>query len=691
MNVEHRPRAVVLPGAAEPRWAALADVLLCRAALVARVAFDHRPDPLAGLKVDNEDLVRLLGELPGLREADPALIAAIEEEMSAAVGQARDLFLAASSEIDIFSRIVRFAQLSALEAQVLAVACAVEVDPRRQKVVGYLNDDVSQRRLTLFTLELLFSEYPDVWLAAGPGSGLRRAALLVPPEPGPLSSVVIAPSSTVIWWLNDDYTKDPELPAGVEVADDAGEARGSGSKRQKARVVLVPGGDAVRRRHAAAGAIGRLLISPLPDSPAAWDALVRQATLEERGVLLELSSPLPPQARARISSASHLCWALGSREELPLECLPLLPWEELSVPEPTATDEELQAALEGLISSEPGKPGLSCGRASEPSADRAPGASRPLSASFGLDLSAEQLELVRRALPGLGGDLSAAGRRLAAGHISALASRARPSRCWEDLVLDPERKARLRQVIIRCRHRRKVFGEWGFSPLPSAGVVALFSGPPGTGKTLAAEIIAGELGFDLYKVDLAAVVSKWVGETEKNLSAIFDAAEASNAVLFFDEADALFAKRSEVSDAHDRYANIEVAHLLQRLERHNGLVIMATNLATNIDPAFLRRVTVSVDFPMPEEAERRGIWERSLPAGAPCKDLDIGLLARLFKLSGGSIRNAALTAAFLAADRSGPITMECMAEAVKLELRKLGRLVNPEEFGPYSSVVQSPS
>jgi hypothetical protein len=677
-----------VPTAAQPTWAALADVLLCRAALVARVAFDHRPDPLAGLKVDNDDLARLLAELPGLQQADPALIAAVEQETSASVGQARDLFFAASSEFDVFSRIVRFAQLSSLEAQVLAVACAVEVDPRRQKVVGYLNDDVTQRRVTLFTLKLLFPEYPDVWLAAGPASGLRRAALLVPPEPGPLSSVVVAPSPTVVWWLNGDYTKDPDLPPGAEDAAPLGEPGGRHPDNGAARIVLVPGGDSVRRRQAATAAIGRLLVSPLPESQAAWDALIRQATLEERGVLLELSGPLAPQAKGRISSASHLYWALGSREELPLECLPLLPWVELTVPEPAATDEELQAALSGLVGAGAGNPGSSAGQGRRHSSSKAPGAVQAVSNGFGLDLSAEQLELVRRALPGVGGDLKAAGRRLGAGHLSTLASRARPCRSWDDLVLDPERTARLRQVVARCRHRRRVFGEWGFSPLPSAGVVALFSGPPGTGKTLAAEIIAGELGLDLYKVDLAAVVSKWVGETEKNLSAIFDAAEASNAALFFDEADALFAKRSEVSDAHDRYANLEVAHLLQRLERHNGLVVMATNLATNIDPAFLRRVTVSVDFPMPEEAERRAIWERSLPAGAPCQDLDVALLARLFKLSGGSIRNAALTAAFLAADRSGPVTMECVVEAVQLELRKLGRLVNPEEFGPYSSLVQ---
>ena len=190
-------------------------------------------------------------------------------------------------------------------------------------------------------------------------------------------------------------------------------------------------------------------------------------------------------------------------------------------------------------------------------------------------------------------------------------------------------------------------------------------------------------------MDLAALVSKWVGETEKNLSQVFAAAEASNVALFFDEADAIFGRRSEVSDSHDRYANIEVAYLLQRLERYEGLVLMATNLATNIDPAFLRRIHVHVDFPMPEEPERRRIWERSLPAGAPRDNLDLDVLAKLFKLSGGSIRNATLTAGFLAADAGTAIDMAAIVEAVQREMRKLGRLLTPADFGPYANLLNA--
>jgi ATPase family associated with various cellular activities (AAA) len=683
-------RGAVAGESVAPAWTVLADVLLRRAALVARVAFDHRPDPLAGLKIDDEDLEKLLTELPGLAIADRSLIGAIEREARPAVDEARARLRSvtaktSSEEIsgnDTFSRIVRFARLSELETEVLALACSVEIDPRRQRVVGYLNDDVSQRRLSLFTLQLLFPEHPDVGLTIGPGGGLRRAALLAPAEPGVLGSVPLAPSPTIFWWLAGDRSRDSELPAGSErigptaVSVPCGPAKnGPGAhKTVRDRLVLVPGGDKLRRRQAAIAALGPLLASPLPASGPAWDAVVRQATLEQCGAMIELDGPLPAEARQHIEQADHLSWALASADELPLDCLPAVAWKEMPVAPASATDLEWEAAVAGVAVLGPS------------GAEEARPADGPVLGNYGL--SAEQLELVRLAAPGVGG-INAAVRRLAAGHISALAPRTRPARSWDDLVLDRDRTERLREVVARCRHKRKVFGAWGFSALPSGGVVGLFSGASGTGKTLAAEIIAGELALDLYKVDLATLVSKWVGETEKNLSLVFSAAEASNVALFFDEADALFGKRSEVSDSHDRYANIEVAYLLQRLERYEGLVLMATNLATNIDPAFLRRIHVHVDFPLPEEPERRRIWERSLPPAAPRESLDIDVLAKLFKLSGGSIHNAALTAAFLAADAGTAIGMAAVVEAVQREMRKLGRLLTPADFGPYAHLLNS--
>src|SRR6185369_7694969 len=207
---------------------------------------------------------------------------------------------------------------------------------------------------------------------------------------------------------------------------------------------------------------------------------------------------------------------------------------------------------------------------------------------------------------------------------------------------------------------RLVLDEWGFGarlPLGS-GVNVLFSGPSGTGKTMAAQVVAGALGLDLYRIDLSRVVSKYIGETEKNLGTIFDEAQSSNAILFFDEADALFGKRSEVKDAHDRYANIEVAYLLQRIESYDGVAIMATNLRQNIDEAFTRRLDFLVDFPFPETEYRHRIWATHFPPEAPlASDVDLMEIAEHYRLAGGNIRNVALAAAYLAAANGGAISM----------------------------------
>jgi SpoVK/Ycf46/Vps4 family AAA+-type ATPase len=278
-------------------------------------------------------------------------------------------------------------------------------------------------------------------------------------------------------------------------------------------------------------------------------------------------------------------------------------------------------------------------------------------------------------------------RRLAGGHLDGVAVRIRPHRSWDDLVVPPDEGRQLRELAARHRGRETVYGRWGFAATPSVGVVALFAGPSGTGKTLAAEVVAGELGLDLYKVDLSAVVSKYIGETEKNLERIFSAAAAGDLVLFFDEADALFGKRSEVSDAHDRYANIEVAYLLQRLETYDGIVVLATNLQRNIDPAFLRRISVAVDFVPPEEPQRRAIWAHAFPSSAPLADLDLDFLARQFTVTGGVISNAALGAAFLAAAEDTPISMRHVVLSLKREFQKLGRLRTEKEFERYFDLV----
>lgn len=273
--------------------------------------------------------------------------------------------------------------------------------------------------------------------------------------------------------------------------------------------------------------------------------------------------------------------------------------------------------------------------------------------------------------------------RAQCGHeLAALATLTPPSR-WEDLVVPDATATQLSELLNRVVQRERVMTEWGFAAKLSYGTspTALFYGPSGTGKTMAAAALAQALALDLYRVELAGVVSKYIGETEKNLDRIFDAAEHSNAILLFDEADALFGKRSEVKDAHDRYANVEISYLLQRMERHDGISILATNLRGHLDDAFTRRLAFVIHFPLPDEAHRRRIWRGVWPAAAPlAADIDLEYIARAFPLSGGNIKNVALAAAFLAASETSSIGMPHVLDAVRREYQKMGKELDPTEM-----------
>lgn len=258
--------------------------------------------------------------------------------------------------------------------------------------------------------------------------------------------------------------------------------------------------------------------------------------------------------------------------------------------------------------------------------------------------------------------------------LGNLAQRIDVKACWEDIVLPETAMNLLRQISNQMQWRRQVYEQWGFYRRMNRGlgVSALFAGESGTGKTMAAEVIAASLQLDLYRIDLSAVVSKYIGETEKNLSKLFDAAENGSAILFFDEADALFGKRGEVRDSHDRYANIETNYLLQRLESFRGLAILATNLKNSMEKAFLRRLRFVVEFPVPGQVERQRIWERAFPPETPTRELDCEQLSQ-WDLTGGNIANIALNAAFLAAAARSPVTMALVEAAAKAEYKKLDR------------------
>jgi AAA+ superfamily predicted ATPase len=287
-------------------------------------------------------------------------------------------------------------------------------------------------------------------------------------------------------------------------------------------------------------------------------------------------------------------------------------------------------------------------------------------------------------------DLFIAARLQTGYDLSTMARKIEPSYIWDDIVLPEDTITQLHEICQWVTHRYRVLGEWGFDKKLSMGkgVNALFAGPSGTGKTMAADIIANELKLDLYKIDLAGVVSKYIGETEKNLGRIFQAAENANVILFFDEADALFGKRSEVRDSHDRYANIETNYLLQKMEEYEGIAILASNLRQNLDESFMRRMAFTVHFPFPDDASRQRIWAGIWPCEIPlADDMDFGLLARRFKLSGGNVKNIALAAAYLAADDGGTVNKSHLLQATRREYQKMGKnLTGTELYGSQMDV-----
>jgi AAA+ superfamily predicted ATPase len=559
--------------------------------------------------------------------------------------EARKQFLAELEGEGPLARIARYVGLTEPDVTVLALVAAVELSEETARLVGGRGEAAG---LTVGAVRRMLGDLGVVALADE--AALCRAAL-VAVGGGPLASAAVRLSRRTAWALLGDLSLDPDLPATADVAlaNDPG-----GAMR-----ALAAGPDRVRRIAAAAGAARGLgfLVSPPPADERGWAALVCQAGVAGVGVILDLpapapgAEPLPEAARRWLERATHLPVALSSSVPLPLESLPAQDWVEATAdPAPVTADEWAEQYDDAPLPSR------------RPAADQ-------LRAMSVLDAAPE---------PAL--------RRLAAGSLHKHARRIVPAKAWDDLILPAGQERRLRELVARYRQRARVHEDWGLDLFPSPGVVALFSGPSGTGKTTSAEVIAGELGVDLFRVDLSALVSKYIGETEKNLEEIFSAAHAGDYLLLFDEADSLFGQRSAVSDARDRYANMEVSYLLQRLETYDGFVVLTSNFQGNIDDAFLRRIHAAVHFPVPTAADRGRIWTRSL-AAAPLADVDLGFLATTFELTGGSIRNAALTAAFLAADRGDEVGMPDLLTAVAQELTKLKQRVTPDLFGPWADVM----
>ncbi|HEX4961795.1 MAG TPA: ATP-binding protein, partial [Thermoanaerobaculia bacterium] len=442
---------------------------------------------------------------------------------------------------------------------------------------------------------------------------------------------------------------------------------------------------------AAALALGLSLLelpaSSLPTAPAEVEGLVRllgrEAALTHAALLLdaqELDTAEVPReaALARLVDAFRGVLVIAVRERRRLGRRTVLP---LDVEKPTAAEQEaLWRAVLGPVAASLN------GHVETLAAQFDLGAAAIRSAAAEILARNENEEDEEDDAEELAAAAWDACLRHARPRLEALAQRIRPAAAWDDLVLPEPQRQILAQIAVHVRQRATVYNGWGFAGRSSRGlgVSALFSGPSGTGKTMAAEVLANELGLDLFRIDLSSVVSKYIGETEKNLRRVFDAAEEGGAILLFDEADALFGKRSEVKDSHDRHANIEVGYLLQRMEAYRGLAILTTNLKDSLDPAFLRRLRFVVQFPFPDAAQREEIWRRVFPQETPVESLEPKLLARL-GVAGGNIRNIALNAAFLAADEGAPVRMSHLLRAARGEYTKIEKPLTAAEIGDWES------
>jgi Winged helix domain, variant/ATPase family associated with various cellular activities (AAA) len=658
-----------------------------RRAVAARRAGDPNPDdPFRGLYLTEEVVAALLASArePVTPEpADEQLLAGAERDADHAERAGADLRL---------RRLARAFELTTLDVEVLLVALAPDIDARFEQLYGYLNDDVTRRRAST-GLALALCGVPEasasgrlVFAADGPlvAGGLMVVEELERPF---LSRSIRVPDRVTSHLLGDDRP-DPALadvlvppPPTVRSGVDA-VARALAADTVLTYLRERPGAAGLSLACTAAAAVGRRAVvldlrrfAGRADGAELAAAAVREARL--LGAVLA-GAPVDALAQHReairalaTSPAAVVLAGSVSWDPSWSRATPLL----LDVATPTAGERSAlwRSCLDGQL----------------------PAELDPELATEQFLLSPEQiaraastatLHATVRGNTLTEADLGHGARAQNAVGLGRLARRIEPAVGWPDLVLPEGTEAQLREIAIRARHRSRVLEDWGMRPggARGRGVTALFAGDSGTGKTMSAEVIAADLGLDLYAVDLSSVIDKYVGETEKNLERIFTEAAGVNGVLLFDEADAVFGKRSEVRDAHDRYANIESAFLLQRMESFDGLAVLATNLRANLDDALTRRLDLVVDFPLPDVTHRRALWDRCLGTRIPrSDDLDLDFCAQAFELSGGNIRSAVVAAAYRAAKEDRAVRTVDLVAGVYREYQKLGRLTLQAEFGAY--------
>ncbi|MCQ4045108.1 ATP-binding protein [Streptantibioticus rubrisoli] len=676
-----------------------------REAVAARRAVDPDPDdPYRGQYLTPEAVERILDESPasGSVTGEPATPppGSVLHELAAAFG------------------------LSPLDVELLLVAMAPDLDARFERLYGYLNDDLTRRRPTVgLALELCglpaasaarFRLAPSAPLVAGglveigePERPQLSRALRVPDRVTAHLLGNEEPDGRLLGLLCVQHGRTAHLD--LDAAHDDDSHRVAAAARTGGGLVhlLDRGGDAGRLAVGSLLAAGRrplVLDVPAFVAQTATAAHVplghlprvvaTEARLSGGGIVLGPLEALEPERPERAMLLRELC---AAAEGVPLITYGRKGWDPLwaaespvritvSPPSPEQGARQWRRALteaaETIGAAHPAPDDELAGtlavyRLDSGQVRRAATVATRVAALAGRTVTAADLRDAVRAQNGAG--------------LERLARRIEPAVGWDDLVLPPATRHQLGELALRARHREQVLGQWRMRPGGGRGrgVIALFAGESGTGKTMSAEVIAADLGMELYVVDLSTVVDKYVGETEKNLERIFVEASEVNGVLLFDEADAIFGKRSQVKDAHDRHANVESAYLLQRMESFDGIAVLTTNLRANLDEAFTRRLDVIAEFPMPDVRQRRALWDRCLGTELPRDEaLDLDFCAERFELAGGSIRACAVTAAYLAADSGRPLGMAQVVTAILQEYRKLGRLVLETEFGPWLDEAQ---
>jgi winged helix domain-containing protein/ATPase family protein associated with various cellular activities (AAA) len=598
--------------------------------------------------------------------------------------------------------------LSPFERNILLLCAAMELDTRIASLCARAQDDPGKPFPTFALALALFEEAS--WDALSPERPLRYWRLLEINQPGgqPLTTSALRADERIVNYLKGlNYLDDriSSFIAPLEIDHASAEIAPSQNKVLEEILRQWP-------HQIAAGALP--VVQLLGADPISKQLVAHAAAAKLNCILCRLPVDVLPPAMPDLENFTRLC----QRES---RLLPLAFYVDAESLDTTAAGhsavlnrflarthgfcflavrEALPRSGRESVTLDVGKPQASEQRSAwvEELGSRAPDSPAQLAAQFNLNFPA-----IRQLARFAGRQSESAPESLAAGiwdacrhsersRLDALAQRLQPKMTWGDLVLPRAEMKLLREIAAQVRQRNKVYDDWGFSRKMNRGfgISALFAGDSGCGKTMAAEVIAHELRLNLYRIDLSAVVNKYIGETEKNLCRLFDAAEEGGSILFFDEADALFGKRSEVKDSHDRYANIEINYLLQRLESYRGLAILATNMKSALDRAFLRRLRFIVTFPFPAVADRRRLWEkvflqqdvaRNLP-GPPLETLDYEKLAR-FNMTGGDIHNVALNACFMAADsKAEKVTMALVLEAARAEFIKLDRPVNEADFYP---------